>query len=284
MTTNRFTVLRRLTTRARSGYRTRAGRERMIRVLLPAAGAAVTIAQALIWLGDLADSARAVLLLIIPICLIGAVLIGLPPTKVTGSLQPQSQAEIELRIGDLLETADPIAIGISDQVDNDFPNKLHPSTLLAQLSETVGPLDLRSLRDLLWKGSGADRTEPLPIGHVVELPRPNGEVAYILVFANLEVDVTTSTPTTLMVALNELWRRVRVAKHREIHLPVLGSGYGGSQLSRAAMLSIIAISFTLASGQSKVCDRLIIDVPDRNYIPEDFVSFRATLRGLGYRV
>ncbi len=173
-------------------------------------------------------------------------------------------------------------IGVSDLIDTRFPEELHPSTLLSQVYEDYGSRDLNALEAQLWSEPNVPLGDPLPIGHIVSLERPGKEKAHVLVFAHIEDVSTVATPVTLQTALTALWEHIRANRLSEIHIPVLGSGFGGAHLRRSALIASIAVSFTFASDRDRVCERIVINVPEQDYTPSDFVSAAAAFESLGY--
>lgn len=256
------------------------GRSRLTRITLEHLTWSVAISQLAIWIFDV--DARQPLVATIAAALIfaPACLRVLPARQAVGDVgRPRRPARFRLQVGDLLATdtgADGIIVaGVSDRVDDGFPGRLSANTVVAQVVDKH-QLSLGTLAELLW-GDAVD-DEPLPRLPIGKTLRVQGTNVMLLVFASLQDHGSSeSTPVDLMTALTALWDRVRTDNIKHVHLPLLGSGYGGASLPRSALFSMLLSSFMFAHETSPVCESVTVHVLRSEYEPSDFEHADAIL-------
>lgn len=196
-----------------------------------------------------------------------------------------SSTEICVKIGDLFSQPHNIVVTTSDFFDTSIPQGTRVS-LKSQMIDKFFSGNIQTLDTLInqsltnqgavgvYEASKNGKKHRFPIGTIAVVPTSQNRI-FITILAALtfqnNIKHTTSDPTKLNIALNELWKQVRIeGRMKEVSVPILGSGLAGISLSNLMVIESIIMSYAINSKTSRISDKLTIVIPESKYDPKDF--------------
>lgn len=203
------------------------------------------------------------------------------------------KTQIRLVSGDLFDRTDNLVIGMSNTFDTSVPHIIQSQSIQGQLLAKVYHNDQagldRDLADALASVSPVGtiqkegKRETYPVGTVAVI-RNRRQHFFCVAYTEMnERNQAQGTVDGLWRSLVNLWHEVGVYANGEpVAIPVIGGGLSRLSQILPAQDSIrfIALSFMLASRNSKVCDRLDIVVRPQDMEKIDMLEFQAFLSSL----
>ncbi|MGZ9736772.1 macro domain-containing protein [Flavobacterium sp. GNP002] len=206
-----------------------------------------------------------------------------------------SNTEICIKVGDLFSQPHNLVVTSSDFFDTSIPQGTRVS-LKSQMidkfySGNIATLDTLIQTSLTNQGavgtfdnSKSGKKYRFPIGTIAVIPTQQNKI-FITVLATLtfrnNIKQTTSDPSKLHIALNELWKQIRIeGRMKEVSLTILGSGLSGINLSNLMVIESIIMSYAIHSKTNRVSDKLTIVVPENKYCPKDFHEIKRFLEAI----
>jgi hypothetical protein len=206
-----------------------------------------------------------------------------------------SNTEICVIIGDLFSQPHNLVVTSSDFFDTSIPQGTRVS-LKSQMIDKYFSGNIQTLDRLIDKSlvdQGANGTFEsskngkkyrFPIGTIAVVPASQNKI-FIAVLATLtfqnNIKHTLSDPNKLHIALNELWKQVRIeGRMKEVSVPILGSGLAGINLSNLMVIELIIMSYAINSKTNRISDKLTIVLPKEKYDPRDFNEINSFLEAI----
>lgn len=199
---------------------------------------------------------------------------------------------IKIKVGNLFEQQDDIVIGTNDVFDTQIGEIIKAESVqgqfltkvyggdIAKLDKEIND-ELKQYQDKIIIDTSKSRGKNLryPIGTTITLGNIKRRF-YLTVYSNMGSDLTcTSNSNAIIQSLDCLWNEVRKrGQGYPISMPIVGSDLARTNLSRTALIKIIAGSFILASKQKFISRQLTIlvypkDIEDVNlYEISDFLK------------
>lgn len=206
----------------------------------------------------------------------GAIMIGIlcwPKRSVHSDLRT-SDSSIEVRIGDLFAETGHIVIGTNDCFDTELGDIINPGSVQGQFLQRYyksDPSRLDTEIQIALNECGATSIEDhekhlgkpfrYPIGTVIGL-RHGSSYCFMSAYARMGNDLKCdSSPDRIWNSLSELWKAVRgKGECGAVSMPVIGSEFARSGLSRHRLIQLIILSFVVASKAGRVSRKLYIAV------------------------
>lgn len=224
------------------------------------------------------------------IALVLAIALNRPRNSVSRSLSSPDTV-IEIKIGNLFDEQGHLVIGVNDVFDTELGDVIRPSSVQGQFLQKIYDGDHARLdRDLdAVLASLSDKTyEPnkrqgkkwrYPVGTTLVLGASN--LRYFLVaYGRMGNDLMVkSTADDILHSLSILWEQVRLKGHHlPLAIPVIGTDLARVNLSRTAMIQLIAMSFIAASKDKIVTTKLTIVVHSKDVDSIDLYKLEEFLK------
>lgn len=195
--------------------------------------------------------------------------------------------------GDLFEQRGHLVVGTCDTFDTSVPDIISKPSVQGQYLDRIFNSNVTRLDEQI--ASALKDVEPIgqilkpgktvryPIGTVAVIVE-NVRKTFLVAYTEMSEDnEARGTPDHVWRSLMSLWDAV--AKHSNggtVSMPVIGGGQSRLSQILPAQDSIrfIALSFMLASRREKVCDELVIVVPDKQYQRLDRLQLQSFLTSL----
>lgn len=196
-----------------------------------------------------------------------------------------SNFEIEIVVGNLLEQSGSIAIGCSDCFDTEPETVIGPKSLMAQIvkgpfhgnsgtldAQIIARLNNHGIAGLTDASKPYGKKERYAIGTVAAIPVIDKRVFFtVFSTANNDDKATRTTKEDLWKSLSCLWDHVRSEGFNEpITVPVWGSGLARAQASRISLIHLVFLSFIMESRERLVCKKLRLMITEQDYDPGEF--------------
>jgi hypothetical protein len=95
---------------------------------------------------------------------------------------------------------------------------------------------------------------------------------------------TVTTWSHLTRTYDGLWNAIRSHHLDEVSIPVIGAGFSRINLSHAAVLLALLLSFHAANTERPVCQRLRVVIPPDEIDQDELVRARRFLAALNYSI
>ena len=208
---------------------------------------------------------------LLPIGFVGACFLNWP--KRSNSIRlPNIDTEIEVRIGDIFRSKDPIVVAIPTTLETDFSNNAidkssiqglftvkycgDPVQLNKALAEASSPVQGFELVKNYY--SPEEQIKQFPPGEVFVV-RSFPRVGYFLTFASFnEHGTAQTTPNEFLDLLPKLWLGIQDRGDvGNIDVPLMGSRFGRTGINnRKEILRELISSFSAASSESRIADKV----------------------------
>ena len=127
---------------------------RAVGVTIATLGTLVAVVQIWVWASETQpDLTGAMVLGVVGSSVVGGVS-GLPKSSITMSLSFPQRLLFTVKVGTLEEAEGGLIVGVSSRIDSGFPDRLHQSTVLAQVMSPT--LSLETLRARIWDAANCD--------------------------------------------------------------------------------------------------------------------------------
>lgn len=203
--------------------------------------------------------------------LVLAVVLNVPKAAVSIQL-PNIDTEVEVRIGDIFQSQDPIVVAIPTTLETDFSNNaIDRSSIQGQftLKYCANPSNLNDaikaasehIQNFEMVNNYYSRDEQIrrfPSGEVFVV-RNFSRMGYLLTFATFNDHGTAQiTPEDFLDLLPKLWLGIRERGDvGSIDVPLLGSRFGRTGIdNRREMLRELINSFSAASAEARLSDKV----------------------------
>ncbi len=264
-----------------------------IRAFLSAIGAIAVVLGVwdVVFPGDVARHPRPIMVFSLLLSLVYAVTWTWP--RPIGQTYSTPNTGIRVIRGDLFAQDGHIVVGTCDTFDTRIPDIIARNSVQGQMLERVFDGDAARLDQQVTdalvaatpEGTVAKegKTARYPIGTVAVLSENRRKIFMVAYTRMSEQNTAHGSPDDTWRSLLRLWESVSVnANGGSVSMPVIGGGQSRlSQLLPAQdSIRFIAMSFMFASRYAKVCDELVIVVPEKQYHSLDRLQIQSFLRSL----
>jgi len=204
-----------------------------------------------------------------------------------------SNTSIEIKVSDIFNEKTHIAIGSSDYFDTNYDINSNLS-LKSQVINKCFNSDVKYVDELIQISltkqnltgiEDENRIEgkkvKYPPGTTVILPHDSRKI-FVVIISKLIYEGsrkhTSSNPQLLNNALNKLWETVKTeGRMKPLTIPVFGSGLASINLSFLLLTQLIVLSFVTYSKNTRITDKLTINIHESQYNPSDFEELKKFL-------
>lgn len=235
---------------------------------------------------------QSVLIISIVMALIYGIYKVRPKTSVKKEFKASNTA-VEIKVGDIFDEKVNIAIGSSDYFDTNYDINSNLS-LKSQVINKCFNSDAQYVDELIQVSlskqniTGIENSErnegkkiKYALGTTAILPHDNRKI-FIVIISELIYEGnrkhTNSNPQLLNNALNKLWEIIKTeGRMKPLTIPVFGSGLARVNLSFLLLIQLIVLSFVAYSKNTRITEKLTINIHESQYNPSDFEELKKFL-------